>query len=129
MIVLDTSVLISVERKDEEVIDKILELSEEYGKEFYITFMNLFEFLLGVMVKKIRKKKEAVSFLKRFLVLNSTELTSRIMANLKFKYDKKGEVIPLADLIIASIVIENGMVLVTSDKDFEKIEELKKVII
>jgi predicted nucleic acid-binding protein len=129
MIVLDTSVLISVERKDEEVIDKILELSEEYGKEFYITFMNLFEFLLGVMVKKIRKKKEAVSFLKRFLVLNSTELTSRIMANLKFKYDKKREVIPLADLIIASIVIENGMVLVTSDKDFEKIEELKKVII
>jgi predicted nucleic acid-binding protein len=38
-------------------------------------------------------------------------------------------VISLADLIIASIVIEKGMILVTSDKDFEKIEELRKIII
>ena len=51
------------------------------------------------------------------------------MADLKYKYEKKGIVVPLADLIIASIAIENNAVLVTSDKDFEKIEELKKIII
>jgi len=37
--------------------------------------------------------------------------------------------IPLADLIIASIAIENDMLLVTQDKDFKKIKELKKIII
>jgi predicted nucleic acid-binding protein len=129
MIVLDTSVLISIECKEEKVVKKILEISEKYGRVFYITFINLFEFLLGLKIKKVKKRKEALSFLKRFLVLNSTETTSKIMAELKFKYDKKGEAISLSDLIIASIVIEKGMILITSDKDFEKIEELRKIII
>jgi predicted nucleic acid-binding protein len=129
MIVLDTSILVSIECKEEKVIKKILEISERYGRIFYITFMNLFEFLLGLKIRGIKKRKEAISFLERFSVLNSTEATSKIMAELKFKYDKKGEVISLADLIIASIVIEKGMILVTSDKDFEKIEELRKIII
>lgn len=47
------------------------------------------------------------------------------MADLKYKYEKKGIVIPLADLIIANIAIENNTVLVTSDKHFERPEELK----
>lgn len=129
MITLDTSILISLEHRDNKVIKRILELSEEYGEDFYITFINLFEFLLGLKIKKVKKKEEAISFLRNFPILNSTKLTSKIMADLKFKYDKKGMEIPLADLIIASIAIENDMLLVTQDKDFKKIKELKKIII
>ena len=35
----------------------------------------------------------------------------------------------LADLLISSQVIENNLILVTMDKDFEKIESLKKIIL
>ena len=129
MIVIDTSILISLEHKDEKIIKKLGEIFEEHGKGFCITFINLFEFLFGLKVKKIRREKEALSFLKKFPVLNSTEFTSKIMAELKYKYDRKGIVLPLADLIIASIAIENNALLITSDKDFEKIDELKKIII
>ena len=48
---------------------------------------------------------------------------------MKYKYDKKGETLPLADFLIASQVIENNMLLVTADKDFDKIEELRKIVI
>jgi len=81
MITLDTSILISLEHRDNKVIKRILELSEEYGEDFYITFINLFEFLLGLKIKKVKKKEEAISFLRNFSILNSTKLTSKIMAD------------------------------------------------
>ena len=62
MIILDTSILIYLEHKDEKIIEKLKEISEKYGKEFYITFINLFEFLLGLKVKK-KLKREKKQFL------------------------------------------------------------------
>ncbi|MBI2142325.1 PIN domain-containing protein [Candidatus Woesearchaeota archaeon] len=47
----------------------------------------------------------------------------------KYKYDKKGIILSLADLIIASQVKETNMTLVTKDKIFERIEEINKVLL
>jgi len=128
-LVFDTSVLIALERKDDKVIAELEDLSKTYTLTPSTTFLNLFEFLLGVKLKPPTNAKEAVAFVRRFDILNSTERTSELLADLKFKYDRKGIALPLADLIIASLVIENDMVLVTRDKDFEKIEELNKEVI
>lgn len=128
-LVFDTSVLIALQRKDDQVIAKLEELSKTYALTPYTTFLNIFEFLLGIKLKPPRNAKESVAFVRRFDILNTTESTSEIMADLKLKYDRKGMVLPIADLIITSLVIENDMVLVTRDRDFEKIEELHKEII
>lgn len=128
-LVFDTSVLIALQRKDDQVIAKLEELSKTYALTPYTTFLNIFEFLLGIKLKPPRNAKESVAFIRRFDILNTTESTSEIMADLKLKYDRKGMVLPIADLIITSLVIENDMVLVTRDRDFEKIEELHKEII
>ena len=128
-LVFDTSVLIALQRKDDQVIAKLEELSKTYALTPYTTFLNLFEFLLGIKLKPPRNAKESVAFVRRFDILNTTERTSELMADLKLKYDRKGLVLPIADLIITSLVIENDMVLVTRDRDFEKIEELHKEII
>ena len=70
-----------------------------------------------------------MGFINKFWVLNTTEETSKILSDLKFKYDKKGISISLADLIIASLAIENDMTLLTTDADFKRIEELKILFI
>ena len=129
MLVFDTSIIIALERNDGKVREGVQELLRDYELPPATTFLNLFEFLLGVKLKPPRRVKEAVAFVRRFEILNSTERTSEILADLKHKYDERGITLSLADLIIASLVIENDMILVTRDRDFEKIEELRKEFI
>lgn len=123
--ILDTSAIIALQKKEKKVIEEI----EKRRGAFYITFVNLFEFLLGLKIRKPKKGKEAEEFIRKFSVLNAGEKTAEILAELKYDYDKQGIPLPLADLLIASIAIENEMPLLTMDKDFEKIRELKKIIL
>lgn len=123
--ILDTSALIALQKKEKKVIEEI----EKQRREFYITFVNLFEFLLGLKIRKPKREKEAEEFIRKFPVLTAGEKTAEILAELKYSYDKQGASLPFADLLIASIAIENEMPLVTMDKDFEKIKELKKIIV
>ena len=128
-LVLDTSILIDIEKKDKEVINKIEELSKVHYIPAAITFVNYFEFYFGAMPKSIKNRQIMLEFINKFNCLRASAKTGEILAELKHKYDNKGIVITLADLIIASQVIENNMVLVTKDKDFEKISEVRKVIL
>jgi len=70
-----------------------------------------------------------LSFVHKFNMLKVSKRTAEILAELKQKYDKNGEMLPLADLLIASQTIENGGILVTLDTDFRRIEELNKLIL
>jgi len=123
-LLLDTSILIRQQRGDA-VIKKELELlSKRFPATPSITFINVFEYLIGISLWA-KRKTEAARFLENFNIINTTEMTPEIMTSLKLNYDKKGSQFSLADLIIASLAIENNMVLVTSDEDFTNIEELK----
>jgi len=128
-LVFDTSILIDLERKKETTIKGLEDLSKTYPSPAKISFVNEFEFLWGIKDKNLKNKEKVISFLNNFVVLHTTSKTSKILVSLKHKYDKKGLALPLADLLIASLAIENNGVLVTKDKDFLKIEELKKVIL
>jgi predicted nucleic acid-binding protein len=128
MLVLDSSVLVGIQKNDTEIKKRLQGLSEMHPEAPSITFINLFEYLIGLKFLT-RRKDEALRLIQNFNILNTTDSTARMMSVLKFKYDKKGITLPLADLIIASLVIENRMILVTKDRDFEKIEELEKEII
>lgn len=128
-LILDTSLLIDIERKFQPTINRLKELSNTYPLPARITFVNEFEFLLGIKEKIPKNKEKAEAFLNNFSVLHTSRQTSQILADLKQKYDNKGIALPLADLLIATLAIENNKILVTKDHDFKQIEELRKIII
>lgn len=129
VLVLDTSILIAIEKRDEKIITKLKELSKQHPFPPQITFITHFEFLFGLKLKQPKNQKLMLSFLNKFNVLQPTTITSEILSDLKISYDKQGTVLSLADLLIASQVIEHNMTLATKDKDFVKIRELKAIIL
>lgn len=128
MLLLDTSILIRLQKGDSAVKKRLDTLSKRFPTTPSITFMNMFEYLVGIELWT-KRKNEALKFLENLDIINTTEKTAKIMASLKLKYDKTGSQFSLADLIIAGLAIENNIILVTSDKDFQNIKELKLELI
>ena len=124
----DTSILIAVEKKEKKIIEKLEKLSKLHKLAPQLPFIAYYEFLRGLKIGKPKKYVELRAFIEQFNVLNTTKSTAEILSDLRIKYDSVGESLPLADLLIASQIIENNLILVTRDKDFEKIKELKKII-
>ncbi|PIN77374.1 hypothetical protein COV15_02305 [Candidatus Woesearchaeota archaeon CG10_big_fil_rev_8_21_14_0_10_34_12] len=127
-LVFDTSILIAIERGDKETIKKLENLHKSFPSSPQLTFISFFEYLTGLKIRKTKSFQSNLMFLKKFNVLHTTKSSAEILSDLKIKYDKKGITLSLADLLSASIVIDNNLVFATKDKDFEKIEELKKII-
>ena len=124
----DTSILIRQQKGEAVVKNSLSSLSKRFPAKPSIAFINIFEYLMGI--KSLTKRRnEAKKFLENFDIVNTTENTAEVMASLRFKYDNLGIQFSLADLIVASLAIENNMTLVTSDKDFQNIEELKLELI
>ena len=125
----DTSILVDIEKGNEEVIRKIEELSKIYKTRAQIPFIPYYEFLRGLKIGKPKRYKELLEFINSFNVIKITKKTADILSDLKIKYDRLGIPLGLADLLIASQALENQLILVTKDKDFEKITEIKKIIL
>lgn len=128
-LLLDTSILIGMQRKEKEIIEKLNELKKIHFQPASISFINYFEFYYGLIEKSIKNRQIMMDFINKFNCLKASSITAEILAELKNKYEKKGIVIGLADLIIASQAKENNMLLVSTDKTFEKIDEINKIIL
>lgn len=128
-LVLDTSVLIAIERGEKKVMEKLDDLSKTYLMFPKISFMSYFEFVIGLKIKKPKRVDDLFVFVNSFNCLQITKATADILSDLKIKYDGKGVTLSLTDLLIASQVIENNMILVTRDNDFSLIEELNSIMI
>lgn len=127
--VLDSSILMSIEKGNADIKKKLKELSEKHEGPPVIAFITYFEFLFGIQERSAKNREKALSFINEFGVLKINKETAQILSDLKYKYDEKGITLPLADFLIAAQVIENNMLLVTADKDFERIDELRKMVI
>lgn len=125
----DTSILIELERKNPIVIKKIREISLTYPLPPFVPFVSYYEFIRGLKIRNPKDYDKKLAFLNKFNTLKTSRKTAEILADLRIKYDSIGITLPLADFLIASQTIENDLILVTMDKDFEKIESLKKIII
>ena len=125
---LDTSILIELERRNPIIIKKMKEFSTLYPLPPYIPFISYYEFLRGLKIKGLKDYEKKLAFLNKFNILKTSKKTAEILADLRIKYDKLGITLSLADFLIVSQVIENNLILVTLDKDFETIEELDKII-
>ena len=128
VIVLDTAVLIGFERKNPNIVAKLKQLSHVHPIA-KTTFLNRSEFLIGINGKSPQNQKLAKEILEKLPVLHTTNQTADIITALRLKYDAQGKMLPLADLIVASLAIEHHATLVTLDHVFSRIEELQSVIL
>src|SRR3989344_4084394 len=123
-IVLDTSILIELERGNKQVFDRLDSLRKVYPATGRISFISYFEFLYGLSDKSVKNKDKYSIFLNKFGVIYTNKNTAQVLVDLKKSYE-----LPLSDLLIAAQVIDSRAILVTKDKDFEIIKELNKIII
>jgi predicted nucleic acid-binding protein len=122
-LIIDTSVLIEIEKGKKEIIDELIKLKEFYPAKPKISFISYFEFVYGLRNKSVKNKEKAVAFLNDFEIIHTTDLMVKHLITLKENYE-----LPLADLIICSQVLEKGDTLFTKDKDFENIKEINRII-
>ena len=123
--ILDTTILIGLEKNDENIVK---ELGKRISADntFYTTTLNLAEFYYGYAAKNKKAKNKADQFLDRFKLLTITGQSARIYAELAYKHDNAGTKPGDFDLLTAAIAIDNGATILTTDTDFGKISELKK---
>ena len=125
----DTSILIQLERKNPEIIREMEKIISSYPTPPQLPFISYYEFIMGLKIKMPKDYEKKFAFVNKFNILKTSKKTAEILAELRIKYEKTGISFPLADLFIAAQSLENHLILVTRDRDFEKIEELKKIIL
>src|SRR3989344_8901761 len=103
-LIFDTSVLIDIDNRNTQVLSKLNELSRVYSGRGQITFMSYFEFIFGLNEKSLKNKEKSLQFINYFECLHTTNSTAEILSNLKHKYEKKGIMFMLSDLLIAAQV-------------------------
>ena len=129
LLIFDTSVIIAIEKEHKETLKKLSELRKQHHGPPQTSFISYYEYLLGNKNRSFKNQAKAVEILHTFTCLPTTRRTADILADLRYKYDAKGLSINLADLIIASQAIEHNMILLTKDKTFNQIEELRTIIL
>jgi tRNA(fMet)-specific endonuclease VapC len=117
MYCLDTNIVVDLFRGDNLLNEKITDLGEE-SVDIFITPISLCELYKGAYLYHNPSKplSDITSFISAYHLLDfdisSCEEFGKIYASLA----KNGKMIPEADLIIASIVKVNDLILVTRDK-------------
>jgi|SRR3989344_845369 len=125
MVCLDSDVLINFLRNDAKTINLIENLKQQ-GKPISITSINSFELLKGIPKLSRMDKNKVIDFLTNFNILSFNFDSSKKAAEIFYDLKSKGEIIDIADILIASIVLANNELFITGNsKHFERIEELK----
>ena len=128
MIVLDTNILIEFEAHNVELIKFLQNLTKKFPSRPYITSANYSEFIYGFIKESPKKQEKAIEFLEDYKLLNTSKNSSRLLAKIKYELEKKGKMIPIFDVLIASIVMDKKAMLITFDEHFKNIEGLEVII-
>ena len=126
--IIDTSILIEIE-KDNKLISSRLEQLESIKGNICITSPTYSEFYLGLLKLPKEKLEKGKERLDKYKLLNTTKNSSRLLAEMKHDVSKAGTMIPIFDLLIASIAMDNQMPLVTLDEHFKKISILNSILL
>ncbi len=124
MLILDTSIIIELERENKFFISQIEELKKQYKDLPKISFVTYFEILEGIENKSGKNKAKAKEFIELFEVIQTTKITAEKLVYLRKEYE-----LPVPDLLIAAQTLEHNGFLVTKDKDFSQIKEINKIIL
>ena len=128
MFLFDTSAIIALEKEHKAALNLVSGLLKKQTGPPQASFVTYYEFLYGTRNRPPHSQLRAIEFLNNFNCISATKKTAQILASLRHDYEKKGISINLADMIIASQAKEHNLTLVTTDKIFEKIEDINKII-
>jgi predicted nucleic acid-binding protein len=123
---LDTDFLVAILRGKEEAKKKVAEMDED--SKYATTSMNAFELFFGANKSERKKEnsKEVSKLLERLTVFPLDLAASQKAAEISAKLASIGETIDYRDAMIAAIAIENGLTLVTRNKNhFKRIKGLQ----
>lgn len=129
MHILDTNILIEVEKHNPHIIKILGEIALQEDTTFCITAPTYSEFLFGLQRRSEMNKKKAIEHLEIYPLLHTTKESSSLLAEIKHDLEKNGKPIPLFDLFIASIAIANNATILTGDVHFKNISKLNVVLI
>ena len=126
MVFLDTNFLIAFLRNDIEATLKMEKLKIS-GKILRTTAINLCELYNGAFLSKKTQKgiEEVDNLLSCIEVVNLDSKSAKKYSEIHNMLRKKGDLLPAFDVLIAAIVVENNDLLITRDKDFERIKDVK----
>ncbi|MFH1722560.1 MAG: type II toxin-antitoxin system VapC family toxin [Candidatus Altiarchaeota archaeon] len=124
---LDTSVLLNLEIRQPETIAKLKNLKAEISPRFHITTFTYSEVYLGFLEKTRENREKMEEELNQFPLLNTDLRSSKLYAHLKYQLKKTGKAIPDFDLLIASIALAHNLPVITEDKHFQEIPDLKVI--
>ncbi|MCL6090163.1 MAG: type II toxin-antitoxin system VapC family toxin [Candidatus Thermoplasmatota archaeon] len=114
LILLDTDVIIEVLDKNSQKGETLMLKIIESGEEYCTSSVNMHEVLYGI--EKYSKDSRLVLQLP---TLGYGKNDSELSAMLELSAERKGKSVPRMDAIVASIAINNGCSLYTSDEHFE----------
>jgi tRNA(fMet)-specific endonuclease VapC len=124
-IVLDTNAYSEYRRGDERVLDVLAET-----ERVYLSVIVLAELFYGFKGgdREEKNRRELASFLGKptVKILQASEETADLFADVKEQLRRKSLKIPTNDLWIAAHCMEIGAVLVSFDRHFEQIEGLRR---
>jgi len=127
MVVLDTDILVSFIRGNEEAINKI---NNYYNSESSVmtTSMTVFELFRGAFASHNSEKKvgDIELLIEDLDILDFDTRSSKIVGKIYNELKRNGKIIDILDMFIASISISNNETLVTRNiKHFSRIPKLK----
>lgn len=123
-ILLDTNAYSAYRRGDPDVLDALSDAGRVYLSSIVLGEL-YFGFKHGA--KESKNRKELKSFIAKSTVrlLQVTEETADVFADVKTALTKKGTAIPLNDVWISAHCLETGSVLVTYDAHFTAVNGLR----
>jgi tRNA(fMet)-specific endonuclease VapC len=120
--VLDTNIIIALFAEEQSILDKILSVDE-----IYIPTIALGEMYYGAY--NSQRVQENTLKIREFEIetniLTCNPNTAHIYGKIKASLKKNGIKIPENDIWIASLALENDLILVSRDKHFINIDTLK----
>ncbi len=95
---------------------------------FPVTFssINSFEIIYG---SRETEKDKIASVMQNARVLSFDYESSVIGADISRELKKTGKTVEPLDIFIAAVAIKNDLIIITLDKDFERIPNLKAIVI
>ncbi|KAA3598053.1 MAG: type II toxin-antitoxin system VapC family toxin [Calditrichaeota bacterium] len=121
-VLLDTNIIIALFKNDENVISSLKKVSEVFVSN--ITIGELF-FGAEKSFRKEEKINKIEKFIQNIVVLPCNLSTSKVYGKVKNELKQKGNPIPENDILISATAIQNKLQLISRDKHFEKITNLK----
>lgn len=116
---LDTSVLIEVMSNNAKIQDRLERLNESVAT----SVVTKYELL------KAQKEDRAMALLEAINIYDYDGVSAERAARIYKELRKRGRMINELDILIASIAIAHDELLVTLDRDFKNIEQLKVLVL